>query len=92
MSQQVALRPAGRTLLPATVGPGERLLLEFLAGRSPNTLSAHRQDLAAFAAFQGARGQGEALGALIALSAGDDNRQDLAGRVAAGLADSLGAR
>jgi integrase/recombinase XerC len=85
----VALRPAGRTLLPATVGPGERLYCEFLAGRSPNTLNAYRQDLAAFAAFQGARGQGEALGALIALSAGAGNSWLLAWRAAqqeAGLA------
>ena len=68
MSQQLALRPAGRTQLPATVGPGERLYREFLAGRSPNTLNAYRQDLAAFAAFQGARGQERRWSALIALS------------------------
>ena len=71
------------------MGPGERLLREFLAGRSPNTLNAYRQDLAAFAAFQGARGQGEALGALIALSAGAGNSWLLAWRAAmqeAGLA------
>ena len=89
MPQEVALRPAGRTLLPATVGPGERLYQEFLAGRSPNTLNAYRQDLAAFAAFQGARGSGEALGALIALSAGAGNSWLLAWRAAmqeAGLA------
>ena len=80
--QQAALRPVDRTLLPATVGPGERLYREFLAGRSPNTLNAYRQDLAAFAAFQGARGQGEALGALIGLSAGAGNSWLLAWRAA----------
>jgi integrase/recombinase XerC len=88
MPQEAVLRPAGRTM-PATVGPGERLYQEFLAGRSPNTLNAYRQDLAAFAAFQGARGQGEALGALIALSAGAGNSWLLAWRAAmqeAGLA------
>jgi integrase/recombinase XerC len=82
MPQQAVLRPAGRTLLPATAGPGERLYAEFLAGRSPNTLNAYRQDLAAFAAFQGDGSQGEALEALIGLRAGDGNSRLLAWRAA----------
>jgi integrase/recombinase XerC len=89
MPQQAVLRLAGRTLLPATVGPGERLYAEFLAGRSPNTLNAYRQDLAAFAAFQGDGSQGEALEALIGLRAGEGNSRLLAWRAAmqeAGLA------
>ena len=89
MSQQVTLRPAGGTLPPATVEPGERLYAEFLAGRSPNTLNAYAQDLAAFAASQGAGSAGQALEALIALRAGEGNSRLLAWRAAmleAGLA------
>jgi hypothetical protein len=73
MPQEAVLRHVGRTLLPAAAGPGERLYQEFLAGRSPNTLNAYRQDLAAFAAFQDAGSQGEALEALISLRAGEGN-------------------
>jgi hypothetical protein len=49
----VALIPgSGRiaSFLPVPVEAGERLYREFLAGRSPNTLNAYAQDLAAFAA------------------------------------------
>lgn len=75
--------------MPAPVTAGDELVTEFLAGRSPNTLTAYRQDLAAFAAFQGAGSAGRALEALIDLRAGDGNRQLLAWRAAmqeAGLA------
>ena len=65
-------------LLPGPVEPGERLTREFLAGRSPNTLQAYAQDLAAFAVFQGAGSPGEALEALIGLRAGEGNSRLLA--------------
>jgi integrase/recombinase XerC len=89
MFQEAALRPAGRSLLPAAIGPGERLYAEFLAGRSPNTLSAYAQDLAAFSASQGAGSPAVALEALISLRAGEGNSRLLAWRAAmleAGLA------
>jgi integrase/recombinase XerC len=43
--------PAARP--PDATGPAERLLIAFLAGRSPQTWRAYRQDLADFAAFVG---------------------------------------
>ena len=80
----------GSQLLPlAPVGPGERLYGEFLAGRSPNTLQAYAQDLAAFTTSQGAGSAGQALEALIGLRAGEGNSRLLAWRAAmleAGLA------
>ena len=83
------LPPAGPVLrMPATEA-GEELVREFLAGRSPNTLTAYRQDLAAFAAFQGAGSAGKALVGLIGTSAGEGNRKLLRWRAAmqeAGLA------
>ena len=75
--------------LPVPVEAGERLYREFLAGRSPNTLNAYAEDLAAFAAYQGAGSAGEALEALIGLPAGEGNSRLLAWRAAmleAGLA------
>lgn len=69
--------------LPVPVEAGERLYAEFLAGRSPNTLQAYAQDLAAFAASQGAGSPGQALEALmIGLRAGEGNSCLLAWRAA----------
>ena len=72
MQMEMLLPPAGREPLcrPMPVEAGERLYREFLAGRSPNTLNAYDQDLAAFAASQGAGSPGEALEALIGLRPG----------------------
>jgi integrase/recombinase XerC len=92
MPHVATIPAAGRvppTVLPAPVEPGERLYQEFLAGRSPNTLNAYAQDLAAFAASQGARSAGQALEALIGLRAGEGDSRLLAWRAAmlgAGLA------
>ena len=49
MQIEMRLPPAGggALLLPVAVGPGEKLYAEFLAGRSPNTLRAYCEDLAA---------------------------------------------
>ena len=52
---------------------GERLCGAFLAGRSPNTLQAYAQDLAAFAAFLAAAGPGAALSRLIVVGPGEGN-------------------
>ncbi len=86
MSEVATILGAGSALpnllLPAPVEPGERLYAEFLAGRSPNTLNAYRQDLAAFAAWQGAESAGQALEALISLRAGEGNSRLLAWRAA----------
>jgi hypothetical protein len=73
MRTEVLLPPSGGRApydLPAGVETGETLYREFLAGRSPNTLNAYAQDLAAFAASQGAGSAGQALEALIGLRAG----------------------
>jgi integrase/recombinase XerC len=92
MPTEALLPPVGRGApynLPAPMDAGERLYREFLAGRSPNTLSAYAQDLAAFAAFQCAGSAGRALEALTGLRAGEGNSRLLAWRAAmveAGLA------
>lgn len=93
MQIEMLLSTIGRQPLcrQVPVEAGERLYKEFLAGRSPNTLSAYAQDLAAFAASQGAGSPGEALEALIRLPAGEGNSRLLAWRAAmleAGLAPS----
>jgi integrase/recombinase XerC len=54
-------------------GPAQRLLTAFLAGRSPQTLRAYRQDLADFAAFVGAAAPAEAAQQLLAGGAGAAN-------------------
>ena len=84
MQIEMLLPPTGGCVpfVPVAVGPGEKLCAEFLAGRSPNTLRAYREDLAAFAAFQGAGSAGAALEALIGLRAGEGNSRLLAWRAA----------
>lgn len=73
----------GTALAPAIVeDAGERLLREFLAGRSPNTLNAYRKDLQAFADWSGAPTGGAALKALVALPAGEGNSKLLSWRAA----------
>jgi integrase/recombinase XerC len=67
------------TLEPAAAGyllasePGQRLYRAFLAGRSPDTLRAYTQDVAAFAVFLGALSPSEAMTHLIEGSAGNGN-------------------
>lgn len=61
---------------------GERLRREFLAGRSPNTLTAYAKDLDAFAAYCRSLSTGDALSALVAMRPGDGNSLLLAWRAA----------
>jgi integrase/recombinase XerC len=58
---------------PDATGPAERLLTAFLAGRSPQTLRAYRQDLAHFTAFTGAATPVEAAQRLLGGGAGPAN-------------------
>ena len=71
--------PAGPQ--PLALSPGEERLLDaFLAGRSPATLRAYRQDLADFAAFVGVPDVEEALQRLLATPHGQANGVALAYR------------
>src|SRR5262245_50508843 len=54
-------------------GASNRLYAAFLAGRSPHTLRAYRQDLAAFASYLGEAQPGVALSRLVGLPAGEGN-------------------
>jgi integrase/recombinase XerC len=61
----------------AAAGPGQRLLAAFLAGRSPQTVRAYRQDLADFAAFVGAASAPEAAQQWLACGPGAANERAL---------------
>lgn len=48
-----AVLPTSRPQILDPAGPGQRLVAAFLAGRSPQTVRAYRQDLFDFAGFTG---------------------------------------
>jgi integrase/recombinase XerC len=68
--------------VPAIERTGDRLYREFLAGRSPNTLTAYGKDLLAFAGWCGVPTGGAALSVLVALPAGEGNSKLLSWRAA----------
>ena len=80
----VPVDPGGGGSLPA--GPRVRLAETFLAGRSPQTFRAYRQDLEDFRAFVGAGDLDGAAGLLVGRSHGEGNglalayKADLVGR------------
>lgn len=77
-------------LVPMLAGrPSDRLVAAFLAGRSPRTIAAYREDLATFAGFMGAASAEDAARTLLERSHGEANELALAYRtrlVDAGLA------
>jgi len=69
-SELAPLRPTPRPAEPGALD----LVAAFLAGRTPTTLRAYRQDLADFARFVGASGPGPAVDLLVSGTAGQANR------------------
>src|SRR5207249_3963181 len=78
--------PTSRAESLDPAGPMQRLLAAFLAGRSPQTMRAYRQDLADFAAFAGVPTPAAAAEQLLARGGGAANewalryKADLLGR------------